>query len=83
MRRLEDGRVLADVRARRDAEPADEAGSEVADDVAVEVRQDEHVELLGPLDELHRERVDEHLARLDVRVLGRDVAEDGRGRARP
>ena len=83
MRRLEDGGVLADVRAGRDAEPADETRGQVADDVAVEVRQHEHVELLGTLDELHRERVDEHLARLDVRVVGRDLAEDGRGRARP
>ncbi len=38
VRRLEDGRVLADVRAGRDPEPADEPGGEVADDVAVEVR---------------------------------------------
>ena len=77
MGRLEDGRVLADVRARRDPEAADQPGGEVADDVAVEVRQHEDVELLRPLDELHRERVDEHLARGDVRVVGRDLAEDG------
>ena len=59
-----------------DAETADEAGGEVADDVAVEVREDEHVELLGTLHELHAERVDEDLARLDVGVVGGDVAED-------
>ena len=47
---LEDGSVLADVRARRDPEAADEPGGEVADDVAVEVRQHQDVELLGPLD---------------------------------
>ena len=66
----------ADVRAGRDAEPADEAGSEVGDDVAVEVRQHEHVELLRPLHESHAERVDEVLARLDVGVFGCDLAED-------
>ena len=67
VRRLEDGRVGADVPARRDAEAADEAGGQVADDVAVEVRQHEHVELLGPLHETHAERVDEVLPRLDLR----------------
>ena len=76
VRRLEDGRVGADVAARRDAEAADEPGGQVADDVAVEVRQHEHVELLGPLDETHADRVDEVLPRLDLGVLLRDVAED-------
>ena len=67
----------ADVGARRDAEPAHEAGGDVADDVAVEVREHEHVELLGALDELHAERVDEHLARGDLGIVLRDLAEDG------
>ncbi len=35
--------VVADVGARRDAEAADQPGAEVADDVAVEVGQQEHV----------------------------------------
>ena len=61
----------------RDAEAADEAGGQVADDVAVEVGQHEDVELLRPLDEPHAERVDEILARLDVGVVARDLAEDG------
>ena len=76
VRRLEDRRLDADVRARRDSEPADETGGHVADDVAVEVREHEHVELLGPLDELHAERVDEHLARGDLRVVLPDRPED-------
>src|SRR5882724_3630036 len=42
--------VSPDIGAGRDAETADEARGEIADDVAVEVREDEHVELLGPLD---------------------------------
>ena len=74
---FEDGRVRADVRAGRHSEAADEAGREVADDVAVEVGQDEDVELLGALDELHRECVDEYLPGLDVRIPGRDLTEDG------
>ena len=41
--RLEDGGLGADVGARRDAEAADQPGAQVADDVAVQVRQDQHV----------------------------------------
>ena len=59
------------------AEASDEAGGDVADDVPVQVRQDEHVVLLRALDEPHAERVDEHLARRDLRVVGGDLAEDG------
>ena len=57
-------------------EAADEPGGQVADDVSVEVRQHQHVELLGPLHETHADRVDEVLPRLDLGVLLRDVAED-------
>ena len=57
---------LAEVRAGREAEAADQAGAEVGDDVAVEVRQHEHVVLLGPLHELHREVVDDAVVELDV-----------------
>src|SRR4029450_8092203 len=66
----------AEVSARGEAEPADQARREVGDDVAVEVRQYEHVVLLGPLDELHREVVDDAVLELDVRVLLRDLAGD-------
>ena len=68
--------LCAEVRSRREAEPADQAGAEVGDDVAVEVRQHEHVVLLGPLHELHREVVDDPVLELDVAVLGRDVPRD-------
>ena len=74
--------IVADVRARRDSEPADETGGHVADDVAVEVREHEHVELLRPLDELHAERVDEHLARSDLRDSPLPPRGRRRGRAR-
>ena len=73
VRRLEDRDVRAEVAAGREAEPADQAGAEVGDDVAVEVRQHEHVVLLGPLDELHAEVVHDPVVELDVGVLGRDV----------
>ncbi|HVM68664.1 MAG TPA: isocitrate/isopropylmalate family dehydrogenase, partial [Gaiellaceae bacterium] len=74
--RLEHGDVGAEVRAGREAEAADQASGEVGDDVAVEVRQHEHVVLLRPLHELHREVVDDPVLELDVGVLLRDVARD-------
>src|SRR3712207_8266879 len=40
---LEDGGLEADVRPWRDTQPADQAGGEVAHDVAVEVREHEDV----------------------------------------
>ena len=77
VRRLEDRGSRADVRAGRDAEPADEAGGEVARRCRRRGSADEHVELLGPLDEAHAEGVDERLPGLDIRVVLRDLAEDG------
>ena len=76
MHRLEHGRALADVRARDDAQPADEPGPEVAEDVAVEVLGDDDVDLVGVSHHLHRAGVDDHLRRLDARVLEGDATED-------
>ena len=71
--RLEDRRLGPDVGARRDAEAADQPGRQVADDVAVEVRQDQDVVELGLLDELHAHVVDDAVLELDpALVLGRD-----------
>ena len=73
MDRLEDRGLGADVGARRDAETADQPGREVADDVAVQVGQDEHVVQLGLLDELHAHVVDDAVLELDpALVLGGD-----------
>ena len=71
MHRLEDGRVLADVRARGEAQTPDQAAGQVAEDVAEQVGGDEHVELVRVLDQLHGAVVDDHLLELDVRVLRR------------
>ena len=69
--RLEHRSLRADVGARRDAEASHQAGGEVADDVAVEVREHEDVELLRPLNQAHAERVDQRLPRLELgKVLG-------------
>jgi hypothetical protein len=73
--RLEDRRVDADVRPRREPEPADEPRDQVAEDVAEQVRGDDHVELLGRDHELHRHRVDDLRLELDAPlVLARHLA---------
>ena len=70
MHRLKDGRLRADVRAGRDAKAADQARCQIADDVAVEVRQDQNVVQLRLLDELHAHVVDDAVLELDLaRVL--------------
>ena len=48
-------------------------GAEVGDDVAVEVRQHDHVVLLRARDELVAEVVDDAVLELDVRVVLRDL----------
>ena len=72
--RLEDGGLLADVRARRDPEAADQPGGKVAHDVAVQVRQHENVVQLRLLDQLHAHVVDDPVLEADASlVLGRDL----------
>ena len=66
---LEHRRLRADVGAGREAQAADHAGAEVGDDVAVEVREHDHVVLLGARDELVAEVVDDPVLELDVRVV--------------
>ena len=57
----------------RHAEAADEARAQVADDVAVQVRQHEHVVQLRLLHELHAHVVDDAVLELDLAlVVGRD-----------
>ncbi len=76
MGRLEDRHVLAIVPTGRDTEAADHSRAEVGEDVAVEVRQHEHVVLLRALHELHAHVVDDAVVELDVLVLRRDLARD-------
>ncbi len=69
VRGFEDRAVGADVRAGRDAQAADQAGRQVADDVAVQVRQHQHVVQLRLLHELHAHVVDDAVLELDVGIL--------------
>ena len=81
VRRLEQRGLAAVVGAGRDAEAADEAGAEVGDDVAVEVRQHHHVVQLGLLHELHAHVVDDAILELDVAVALGDLARDAQPEA--
>jgi len=65
--RFEHGAIRPDVHSRRHAQPTDEPGGQVAQNVAIEVRQHEHVVQLGLLDQLHAHVVDDAVLELDVR----------------
>ena len=73
VRGFEHRAVGADVLARRDAQAADQAGAQIAEDVAVQVRQHEHVVQLGLLHELHAHVVDDAVLELDVRIFLGDL----------
>ncbi len=81
MHRLEDGGGLADIGARRHAQPAYQAGDLVGQDVAEQVGTEQHVELPGIEHELHGAGIDDaivhlHAARIVLRHLARGFQED-------
>src|SRR2546422_694493 len=83
--RLEDRRVLADVRPRREPEPAHQSRCFVGEDVPEQVRRDDHIELRRVDHELHRRIVHDLLVRRDLPfvLLGdhpRGLEEQPRGR---
>ena len=49
---FKDGNVRTVALAGHHPGPPDETGSQIVDDVSVEVRHDHYVELLGPCDQL-------------------------------
>ena len=67
--RLEDRGVGADIGAGREAEPADQAGDLVGEDVAEEVGRDQHVELPGVEHELHRAGIDDAVVAVDAALI--------------
>lgn len=70
MRSLENGCAIADVRARRHAEPAHLRRAGVGEVVAVEIGRRKHRVLIGPQEELLEHRVGNH-------VLDHDLAGHG------
>ena len=76
---LEHRRVVAlrvEVRRRRDADAARDRRRQVAEDVAEEVRADDHVERLRAGDDPRAQRVDEHALDLDRGMVGGDGLDD-------
>ncbi len=66
--RLEHADVAAEIGRADHAEAADQPGAQIRDDVAVEVRHHQHVELLRVHHQVHARRVDDLLVVLDVRI---------------
>ena len=73
---------VPEVRGADDAEAADQAGAQIRDDVAVQVRQQQHVELLRVHHQVHARRVDDLLVVGDVGIVARDRRARSRGTAR-
>lgn len=67
--RLEHGHLPAHVASGHDSRAADQSGSDVGHDAAVQVRHHHHVELLRLRHTLHRRIVDDHVRRLEGREL--------------
>ncbi len=71
--RLEHGDPAPQIGGSHDPEPPDEPRAEIGDDVAVQVRHHEHIELRRVQDQLHARGVDDPLIVLDVRRGPRDL----------
>ena len=76
MRRLEHGMGVADIRARREAHAAHQAGAEVGKDVAEHVLGRQHIEFPGLAHQVERHRIHVVRAMRDIGVVARDLGED-------
>ena len=65
--------AFAEVRRRHHAEPADQPGAQVRDDVAVQVGQQQHVEAFGVHHQVHAGGVDDAVVELHLRVARADT----------
>ena len=74
--RFEHREVAPDVRRPGEPDRARRLGGDVGEDVAVEVRGDDHVERLGACRHERRADVDDPVVGLDLGVLGGDLVED-------
>lgn len=71
---LENSDVFTDVGCGNNSEAADEACTEIADDIAVEVFEEKNVELIGIFDQLHAKVVHDDFVVFNIRVIGGDSA---------
>eukprot|EP01137_Pigoraptor_chileana_P032186 Opistho-2@21176 len=63
--RLKNGKLVANVDARNDARATNKPRADIADNVAIQVGHDHHIELIGIGHELHAAVVDNHRLELD------------------
>src|SRR5205823_9382169 len=63
----------ADVGSRHQTQSANQSGTQIGHDVAVEIFAEHYIELLGPHHQLHRRVVDDHVLRFDVGITLSDV----------
>ena len=59
---------------RRPSQAADQPGTQIGDDVAVQILQEQHVELFRPDHELHAGGVDDLFVVVDLRIMGRTAS---------
>src|SRR5207253_3888650 len=71
---LEDGAVVANIRAGNESQSADKSGAEVGDDVPIKVFHQQHVVLVGIHDQLHASVIHDVLAIGDLGILLGNVA---------
>jgi len=69
MHRLKHGMALAHVCSRNNPEPAYESGSEIGDDVAIEIWQQQDVECFRPKYELHGRVIHDQFFVLNLRIF--------------
>ena len=74
--RLEHGHMLANIGRPRQPDRTSDLGCDVGENVAVEIRQHDHVERFRRVGQLGGADVDDPVLVLDVRVLGGNLFED-------
>ena len=76
MHRLEDCHAVAVVRARRKSESANEARCKIANDVAVQIGGNHHIELRRVFHHLVRNVVNDQVIRFERRILFAEIFTD-------
>ena len=74
MRGLKDGTVGSDIGAGGHAKAAHKTGAQVADNVAIQIGQDQNIEVVGVLNQTHAGGVDDLVVELDIGIVGSHLA---------
>ena len=75
------GAVVADVAAGNNTQAADQTGGEIAHHIAIEIRQQQNIELLRIEDDLHAGVVHDHFLVFDFGIIGGDGADGAQEQA--